>query len=291
MELIELKPEHIPQLTHLLNHHLHLITPPFSLSEQKVQSVVFSTYNTAYFTRDWNPPRQYGIYHHHQLIAAAQWEIPRKPNLASLLWFAIAQPNYPQAIQLLIDTFLKQTHKAGCNEIILEKFEFGVGWVGIPEPWDYLHQALTKANFWVHETWGIWTGSINDILTNPVKPQDNLTLSWDINPQKREYDLFLHRDRVEIGMCSAWGLPDTLDDDPTASQWMTIEYVEVKPDYRRHKIAKFMLQEQARYHARHGIQNFIVWIQQKNTPAINFAHSMGFTQQFLSHDYNYTRDT
>jgi len=105
---------------------------------------------------------------------------------------------------------------------------------------------------------------------------------------KREWDLYVHKGDIEVGTCSAWGLPTTFDDNPVANQWMTIEYIEVKPEYRRQNIAQCLLQEQARFHAKQGIQNIIAWVQQKNKPALTLGEKMGFNQQFRTYDYNFT---
>jgi len=62
MQLVELKPNRLTELTQLINVHLHLISQGFTVSEDKVYSVVFENqdpWSLHYDTQstDWRTQR------------------------------------------------------------------------------------------------------------------------------------------------------------------------------------------------------------------------------------------
>lgn len=126
MELIELTPSHIPQLTPLLNQHLQLVTPHFSLSEQTIQSAIFDE-ETPWQRHYGNQPsawttKQHAVVENNQLIAAGQWDIPLEPNLSGTISWIVAKPDKHLALDVLIQHFITQLQAKNCDEAQLTRF-------------------------------------------------------------------------------------------------------------------------------------------------------------------------
>ncbi len=281
MQIVEYHAKYLPSLTQLINQEIAALPPGFVLSEEQVEQSIaqgialwrlhYPDHRTEFHTATLC------VLEHSRVVAAAQWVIPKKDaRQLSLLWL-VAEPKRPVPLRTLLHLIDKQAQLNGCRGIDVGRFSFGAGWFGIPADWKHVIHAMREAGYKRTNTWLLMRGSAEG--HNSVAPPqiEQLRYHWNMNKPALEWELYAYQDETLAGACQVWGIPPHLETCSGVSHWTTLEWIEVERAYRRHGVARWLMAEQMRFHARRGVTRFIVWVGQRNRAARALHESMGFT--------------
>ncbi|HVU14980.1 MAG TPA: GNAT family N-acetyltransferase [Phototrophicaceae bacterium] len=275
MQIAEFDRRLLPSLTRLINAHTATVLPGFVLTDEQV------AYAIAHGGKLWNlhypddrevfTTRTVCILEHSEVVAAAQWLIPSsRTQVCTLLWL-VAQPSKPIPLRTLLHLIDKQVKTSGHGGIEQGRFAFGIGWFGIPSTWPHLLSGLREAGYQQVESWLLMHGALQD--HSGILDDESFKLYWDMNRPSLEWDLSVYLDEQKLGEARVWGVPPQLEDCPSANDWITIEWIGVRPEYRRQGIGRRLFGEQMRFHAKHGVHYVALWVEQKNTAARKLAES------------------
>jgi GNAT superfamily N-acetyltransferase len=284
---MEVTPYHeglLPRLTQLVNDHMRLVPPGWTLTQEQVAYVV-SKPNAAWIAHF--PEDEQRVFESHtvcllesqQVIAAANWFFSRSPEnqiVSGILSWLFGAPNHANSLDALIGAFIGQAVGHGCaSTYFCPRFGFGVGWFGIPGIWPHMIESIQKFGFEVEGKWVIMTGQVSP--ENSDSGLGDFTLNWQIDEAKLQWELEARAGRDLVGECQAWGIPAHFRGCPGFDEWITVEWLGVEEPYRRKRLASRLLREQMRFQARRGIKNVIVWTETNNTPARKLNESFGFS--------------
>jgi hypothetical protein len=281
MQIVEFRAELLPGLTRLINEQIASIPPCWTLSETQVALTIgqAETLWGMHFPEDNEPcaTPTVCVLQRREVVAAAQWLLPaRNKNYCCISWI-VAHPDHAIAVRTLLHLIEKQAQSGGYGIINLTRFSFGVGWFGIPSDWKHVIGGMRDAGYDQRETWRIMHGSADFYHSLPPSNTDDLKLYWNMNKPALEWNLAAYDGESKVGECEVWGVPDQFEGCDGFEEWTTIEYVEVNDAYQRRGLAKRMIAEQMRFHARRGVKNFIVWTEDDNHAARRLNESLRFT--------------
>lgn len=279
MQIVEYHPKYLPSLTRLINEQIASVPPQLQYTEEQI---------------DWTIGQGGGLWGFHfpgervisahqtlcvlekrEVIAAAQWLLPTdSKGMLTLLWI-VAQPGHPIPLRTLLHLIDRQADARGGGGITFSRFSFGVGWFGIPAGWTHVIDAMVEMGYKKEQPWLLMCGDIGS-ATNATKIE-GLRYHWNMNKPALEWDFNAYDGDILAGECMVWGIPLHAQDCRTASEWATVEFVEVAKPYRRRGIGKWLLSEQMRFHARRGVKHFMMWTGQRNKAARKLNETLGFT--------------
>jgi len=280
MQIVEYHEKLLPSLTRLINQHIAAIPPGFTLSEDEVGQIIRGGGSLwlLHFPEEREPysTGTICVLEHREVVAAAQWTLPKEADGIFTLEWILSDPKSWLPLKTLLHLLEKQVEMSGCRSIECGRFSFGVGWPGLPTTWKHIIDGMRDAGYRQSQTWLIMQGetSIHATLTPP--PSDGLRFYWNMNKPSLEWDVTAYRGDILLGECQVWGIPPHLEDRPDLADWATVEYLGVEPPFHRQGFGRRLLAEQMRFHARRGIQHFIVWAQTDNLAARKLNESLGF---------------
>ncbi len=280
MQIVEFHENLLPSLTRLINQQIATIPPAFTLSEAEVGQIIRdcgSLWMLHY--PEEREPRLTGticVLEHREVLAAAQWTLPREADGIFTLEWIVSDPQTWVPLKTLLHLLEKQVEMSGCRSIACGRFSFGVGWPGLPTAWTHVIKGMTDAGYKQTQTWVIMHGETAIHSTLSAPPANDLRFYWNMNKPSLEWDLTAYRDDTEVGECQVWGIPPHLEDRADLASWATVEYLGVEAKYHRQGIGKRLMAEQMRFHTRRGIQHFIAWTSPDNLAARKLNESMGF---------------
>jgi GNAT superfamily N-acetyltransferase len=281
MQIVEFQPKLLPSLTRLVNQQIADVPPGCGFEEAQVEQIVEQGGSLwdVHFPDEHQlaSTRTACVLEKGEVVAAAQWLLPRnvKEN-CSILWL-VAHPEHPFPLKTLLHLIDKQVESGGYAKITESRFSFGVGWFGIPVGWSHMITAMTNAGYRQTEQWVIMYGETggHGSVTAPQPP--NLHFHWNMKKPMLEWDLNVYDGEVLAGECQVWGVPPHLE--ACAGEWATVEYIEVQEAYQRRGLARRLMAEQMRFHhTRRGIKHFIAWTGYHNEPTIKLNESVGFVK-------------
>jgi GNAT superfamily N-acetyltransferase len=210
-----------------------------------------------------------------EVIAAAQYLLPKdETSMLTLLWI-VAQPGHPIPLRTLLHLIDRQADARGCGGITFSRFSFGVGWFGIPAGWTHVIEAMMEMGYKKEQPWLLMCGDTSTPVA--VTKVEGLRYHWNMNKPALEWELTAYDGETLAGECDVWGIPLHAEDCHNVSEWVTVELVEVAKPYRRRGIGKWLLAEQMRFHARRGVKHFMLWTGQRNKAARKLNEKLGFT--------------
>jgi GNAT superfamily N-acetyltransferase len=282
MQVVEFRPDLLPDLTRLINEQTASIPPGCAFSEAQVALTIEQAASLwgMHFPDDHDlyDVRTLCVLQRRELVAAAQWLMPRqRRDVCSLLWI-VAKPNQRNALRTLLHLIEKQASGEAFGLIELGRFSFGLGWFGIPALWSHIIDAMIEAGFEHTETWTLMHGSTNAQKEPPLPRY--VKLAWDMNKPALEWKLTAYLGDIPIGECQVWGAPDHFEGCEMFEQWATIEWVEVEGEYQRQGIATRLISEQIRFHSRRGVSHLMAWMRKGNLAARGLNESLGFVTEF-----------
>jgi GNAT superfamily N-acetyltransferase len=181
-------------------------------------------------------------------------------------------------VRPLLESVLMAARRYGCDSLELSgRYEFGLGWFGIPAGWAHITRVLEDLGFVPTERWTVMVADTRGWQQAPRPPIDRLTLRWEIDGRIPEWRLEMHVDGHSVGECQIWGPPPLWSATPDFETWGIVEWIEVDPSYRRRGLGQLLLQEQARFQAADGRTKFMLYTEVDNAPARQLFEQMGFT--------------
>jgi ribosomal protein S18 acetylase RimI-like enzyme len=277
-----LTPSLLPGLTPLVNQHMRLVPPGWEFTEEQVTRVIASA-NSLW--RHHHPDVEAGdldtfcLLDSGRLVAAAQLNHyaadPEDQDSAPetyVLW-AFADPQVDGAADALFAEIVRRARGAKIDAG--SRHAFGVGWLGLPVVWPHLVDAAARHGFVAKWEWVIMTGEAAPLVAaaQPAPPGE---LSWRVDEQAREWNLTLRRDGEMVAECQVWGIPPHFAGCPEFDEWAVVEWIGVEEPFRRQGLARFLLREQARFHATRGIAHFLLYTETDNAEFQAFATALGF---------------
>ena len=299
MRIVECSRETLPDLTRLVNSHISQIPPGWILTEAQVAHILGSESAwSSHYREDRRSflSRIICALDSDRRMAAAKWKWPNpedpewrwgedyrhlgwsneRREVASLAWI-LADPAHAQAAQILLSAATEQCEGLGRHTVtVSQRFEFGVGWLGIPASWTHLVAALQRAEFATEDKWVIMVGSAALSQEAAASQQTGIALRWHIDKSTTEWLLEAHVEGVVIGECEAWGIPSHFEGCNGFKEWLTIEWIGVEEASRHRGIARALLREQMRFHHSRGVRELIAWTEPDNAPAMRLGESLGF---------------
>lgn len=279
MQIVEYHEKYLPSLTRLINEQIASMPPSLHFNEEQVNWTIEQgaalwgihfpgeKFTTAFQTLC--------VLEKREVIAAAQWLLPKDESSALTILWIVAEPGHPIPLRTLLHLIDRQADARGCGAINSSRFSFGVGWFGIPASWTHIVDAMVEMGYKKEPPWLLMAG---DTATEaPVTKVEGLRYHWNMNKPSLEWEFSAYDGETLAGECYVWGIPVHAEDCLNVSQWATVELVEVPKAYRRRGIGKWMLAEQMRFHARRGVKHFMMWTGQRNKAARKLNESLGFT--------------
>ena len=282
MQIVEFRQNLLPSLTRLINEQIAAVPPGCILSDVQVAQMIAQggALWDIHYPEDH---AQYGTrtvcaLEHGEVVAAAQWLLPKNSKLGCWILWLVAQPDHPLPLRTLLHLIDKQAEMSGGGTIGQTRCSLGVGWFGVPATWTHVVQAMLDTGYQQTEKWVLMTGE-TEIHTTIALPQiDNLRFYWNMNKPVLEWGLTAYQGEIQVGECQIWGIPFHLEECAGLSEWTTVEWVDVSSDYRQRGIGKRLLLEQMRFHSRRGIKHFIVWAKDDNLAVRRLNESLGFVR-------------
>lgn len=279
MQIVEYHEKLLPSLTSLVNQHMTQVPPGFTFSEADVAQIIEQggTLWDIHFPgeREIYTTETLCVLDRHQVVAAAQWLMPREQHVFSILWI-FAQPDLPIPTRTLLHLMNNRFAKSGCEMVHVSRFSFGAGWFGIPVKWKHITSAMLEAGYRQTEKWRIMLGKTEPTPDVPLPALDNLSFYWNMNKPNLEWDLSVYQGETSVGECQVWGIPPHLEEFPLAAKWATVEWIGVEPEFRQRGVGKRLLAEQIRFHGRRGVTDLMLWTNSKNRAVIKLNKSLGF---------------
>ena len=286
MDCVECSPDLLPDLSRLVNTQLITIPPGWKLTEAQVARTIAMASNL------WSEhfPEQSAAFEletlcaldHGHLVAAVQWGYPDPQRTraidfsASVLFWVIAEPDNVEGLYLLLETIAGRARAAGSRRITTTRLSFGVGWLGIPAAWSHVIKALQTAGFVAGARWVILTRSVDIPEVRTPESLASMRTSWQVDANASEWDLRLLTDSALVGECSAWGIPPHFSDCTGYSNWVTVEWLGVEPEYQRKGIGSWLIAEQFRRQAQRGVKQVILWTETDNRAFRSLGDALGF---------------
>jgi len=300
MDCVDFSPNLLSDLTRLVNIQLLTMPPGWTLTEAQVaQTIVLA-------------PNLWGVHYPEQdsafeletlcvldqghLVAAAQWGNPIQQgnrshgHSSSVLFWIVAEPDNVESLHLLLETIVERSRAAGSQRITTTRFSFGVGWLGIPVSWHHVIEALQAVGFVVDNRWMILTSTVNIPEVSTPQPLASIHTTWQEDVNTSEWELRLHKDGMLVGECSAWGIPQHFSDCEEYSNWVTVEWLGVEPEYQRKGIGSWLIAEQFRRQAQRGVTHLIMWTETNNQALRGLGRSLGFQSGPECWDFQKTFD-
>lgn len=281
MQIVEFRLELLPDLTRLVNEQLAAIPPCWTFSETQVALTIAQagTLWGMHFPEDQESCASptVCVLERREIVAAAQWLLPSENKYACSICWIVARPDYPIAARTLLHLIENQASAGGYGKVHLTRFSFGVGWFGIPAQWKHIHTGMRDAGYQQTETWVLMHGSTDAHNNLPPSPADEIKkLYWDMDKPALEWTLTAYEGETQIGECQVWGIPDQFEGCDGFEEWATVEWIEVNQAHQRRGLARRLMAEQMRFHARRGVKHFIAWTEQDNEAARRLNESMHF---------------
>lgn len=281
MQIVEFRAELLPDLTRLVNEQIAAIPPCWTLSETQVALTIAQADSLwgMHFPEDQDSfaSPTVCVLERREIVAAAQWLLPTETtNVCSICWI-VARPDNPIAIRTLLHLIEKQALNNGLGTVGFNRFSFGVGWFGIPTQWTHLISGLRDAGYQQTETWVLLHGSTDAYVKIPPSPaHDFKKFYWDMDKPALEWTLTAYEGETQVGECQVWGIPDQFEGCDGFEEWATIEWIEVNKSHQKRGLAKRLVAEQMRFHARRGVKHFIMWTEQNNAATRALGKALHF---------------
>jgi GNAT superfamily N-acetyltransferase len=283
MRLVPYHPRLLPDLTRLINTHIHLVPPGWEVMESQVAAILANPLSLweAHFSDDdgiVEPQETLFVTDGDTLLAAANWDVFQlspHPRNASLNWI-LADPDHPAALTLLLNSLIERARGADCHQLHTGRFAFGVGWRGIASVWPHLIDGFKAAGFGVTQHWIMMTAEIDATIQRSLPDVIPFSLLWKINEAALEWEARAYSGEKQIGECECWGIPPHLRDCRAYDEWTTIEWLGVEEPYHRRGIGSYLMAEQLRFQATRGVRNVVVWTEIDNLPTRKLNKSFGF---------------
>ncbi len=272
LQITRYQPKLLPSLTRLVNAHIALVPPCWTLTDAQVQAVIASAGKlwSARFP-DEDETRVYDAFvvEGDRVRAAAQWITYN--DYAILLWI-FAEPGADGALAALLEAIVQQAQ--GLSAVNTNsRFAFGVGWFGIPPVWAHLFKGMARAGFEVTERWVIMHAPTADV---PVSaPPAGLTLDCREDAEG-DWHVTAQADAAEVGLCEAWEIPPHFAACDGFDRWITVEWVGVADGSRGRGIGRWLLSEQMRFQRARGFEQVMVWTETDNAAAQRMNRALGF---------------
>ena len=287
MHLTPLAPSHIPDLTRLINAQIAPIPPHWTLIESQVAAILQKPSLWEIHYADEEPPpwtwtsETLCIVEDDHVLAAARFDHRTQYDhltMASGRWL-VGDPAYPEALKRLLDELISKREHMEQYVFVNGRTDFGIGWSGIPTTDTHVMQALAEKGFVPFQKWLVMTADISHFAADdmPLPSVESLRLQWAINESPLEWHLNLYDGETQIGECQSWGIPSEFASCSDYALWMQIEWLGVEPEYQRRGLARRLMHEQFRYHARRGTRYCLLYTELDNTATKALNASLGFT--------------
>jgi GNAT superfamily N-acetyltransferase len=281
---VELVPFHdtlLPQLTALVNEHLRIVPPGWTLNEAQLAFIIQqpNAVWTAHYPQDAEnvTVQTMCVVDSTQLVAAASWfmsdDNEEFPRISVLSWLV---GRSDRALDSLLSEFARQSaaHHSASIEIC-PRNGLGVGWFGIPDVWPHLKRALERLGCVPKDPWVMMHIPI-ELITQSVPDLPGFSFNWNIKEPQLEWELTAQTQETLAGECFAWGIPTHFRENANFDEWITFEWVGVEEPYRRRGLARRLMLEQMLFHYQRGVRNVMLWVEVDNLPARSLYESLGF---------------
>ena len=168
MDIVPYSPSLLPNLIRLINAHIELVPPNWTLSEAQIAFAVDHAVSLwdIHFSDEPKPSTKFAtwcVIDGEHVIAALQTASFYKyldPPITHIFWIA-ADPARPDALDaLLAHTYMRAASAGGSVLHVDLRCPFGVGWFRIPTIWTHIGDALHRNGFEPREKWILMTGAL-----------------------------------------------------------------------------------------------------------------------------------
>ncbi len=291
MQVVEYRPQLLPDLTRLANQHLASVPPGWELTEHQLATVLRDPdQEGAYFREepDHGTTETLCVLDKDRLVAAASlWRSDRSDprwtngqyerkyrDSGQALWI-LADPQSGQGLQLLLETFAQRARRLGCDSLSAGG-GLCFGRHGMPASWPHLTVGLQNFGFEVEQHGVLMYRSLQDADPGEPPAIDGLTFEWQLDPEGPEWELHALLDGKRIGECGVWGLSRHVADRPDYGHWINLEWTEVAEPYQRQGIGSWLVREQLRRHRERGAKYALRREWFDHPEELSFHEALGF---------------
>lgn len=192
--------------------------------------------------------------------------------------FLVGDPDAIEITGKLVDEAVSILLEKRCETVGTDdRCPFGIGWIGIPEPWEHIDRILSDRSFAIDDDWILMTGrtDVPDLDDIEKQPPEWILL-WTGDEKRLEWRLELYFEEKVAAECHMWGVPPHLRHCPGFDGWVTVEWVGVIPEARRQGFARWLLSRQFRHQASAKRNHVMLWTGPGNQNARKLYHDLGF---------------
>ncbi len=250
--------EHRAAVVRLLQRHLRDI-PPVQLSGSEIAAAID---DPLWFTRLHYPdlvgregfghPCFVGICDG-EVVAAAQLLLPPDEKQAGLCWIAGLRDR--ELLSAFVRHIIEEVRFRGYETIADTRNPFGVGWMGTPECWPHVLEALIENGFKVRTRWQSYY--VTD-LPEMMKLPDGVRLRTAFDEARKELSVQVVAGSEVRGHVDVWCPPPDVKTFAAAGL-ADVEYVEVVASHRRKGLGLALLTAAMGEARRYGARSFMLW--------------------------------
>jgi len=267
----------LSDLTAMVNAHISQVPPGWTLTESQVAATMSaSSWWDVHYPAE-PKPADFEV-----LCAAVNGRLAASAKIlyveddgAYISW-VVADSAEPDALSSLLDELIEHARQRQCKVLGFSRWEFGLGWFGIPILWSHLVRGLQGAGFKTEGEWVLVGGELTTATLPEPSGSPDVLVEWRINEPESEWKVVARLDGIEVGECEFWGIPAAFRVSSVYEDWITVEWIGVEKPYQRRGIGRRLFAEGLSYHAGRGVKNVLLWTDRDNVPFQRLAEQFGF---------------
>lgn len=267
----------LSDLTAMVNAHISQVPPGWTLTESQVAATmsVSSWWDVHYLAEPKTTDFEVLCAAENGRLAASAKILYVEDGGAYISW-VVADSAEPDALSSLLDEVIEHARQRQCKGLGFSRWEFGLGWFGIPVLWSHLVRGLQGAGFEAEGEWVLVSGELPAATLLEPPGSIDVQVEWRINEPESEWKVVAWLDGIEVGECEFWGIPAVFRDSSDYEDWITVEWIGVEKPYQRRGIGRRLFAEGLRYQAGRGVKNVLLWTDMGNVPLQRLAEQFGF---------------
>lgn len=286
LRIVPYEPRFLGELQHFINREIAVIPPYWQLSAAQVAAILdHDTLWAIHFVDEppqpwrWQSMTLCAVDDQDHLLGAMR--LDQRYDAAHVTMtlgrWLVGAPEHPEGVRALLD-HLTRLYKEGDYQLWVNgRYDFGIGWSGVPVSSAYLTEALHDSGFLPIQKWVVMTADISRWAASGARAAPaGCEVRWRVDEMHRERDIQLYANGIMVGECQAWGIPEVFADCTDYPAWMQIEWLGVDEAYQRRGLGRWMLEEQLRWHAGNGVRHCLLYTGVDNVAAQAVNRALGF---------------
>lgn len=266
------QPDQLDALTRLVNQQIAYLAPALTLTTDHVNWPAQRSHDLwiEHLPREEGEPITSSVIIDETLAAAGQCIV--FPEGKAVITWLVASPIFKNVASYLIAHLEGKAIQLGATSIEINRLGVTVGWLGVPASWVHVINALRLGGFQEQARWAMFRWDTPDVV-RPLPA--GIKTGWHMNSPMGEWTLTAYQEDQEVGNSLAWAVPFFLRDAAGAEDWITLESIQIQPEFRRRGIALGLVHEQMRFHGRRGFKHWLGRAKSDHVEGLALFRSLG----------------